>query len=87
MASVPFCPVSWDASAPGHEVRCGTLCPEPTGLPNGYPGVLETESAWFGPDMARKSGEFIYRLSGSEIMELEEGLQHFKGRSTASLGV
>lgn len=83
MASVPLVPVSWDASAPCHDLRCGSLWPEPTGLPAGYPGVLNTESAWFGPDMARKSDEFIYRLSGPEIMELEKGLQHFKstGRS------
>ena len=42
--------------------------------------LIEDASAWIGADMAKRSDEWIYRLSSAEIAEVEAAVAHVRGR-------
>ena len=48
-------------------------------LPPGFPQVLNSELVWEGKTVAEKYN-WIYELKPDEIAEIEQGLQHFKGK-------
>jgi hypothetical protein len=56
------------------------------------PGRIEGPSAWYGPDMAKSpdlanSEEWLYRLTGDEIAELDQALEHTRARGLDIIGI
>lgn len=49
-------------------------------LPAGFPAKLQGDFVWEGKTVANDY-DWIYELSGTEISEIEEALEHFKCRS------
>ena len=49
----------------------------PSGIPKGWPKHLESALAWKNGTFDTEA-DFIYTLSGDEIMEAESALAHFK---------
>lgn len=52
---------------------------------NQLPPIQTKKSAWLGPSMQQRKGEWILKLSTNEIMELEEAAEKFH-QSTISIG-
>lgn len=56
----------------------------PTGLPDGFPSLLDVPMAWTGAQFVGRDSDYIHTLSESDLHEAESALQHFKGLSPLS---
>ncbi|KAH7163070.1 hypothetical protein B0J13DRAFT_615672 [Dactylonectria estremocensis] len=81
MASLMAVPVIGSApafelgrAAAGRSVRVV----EPTGLPDGFPQVLDLPMAWTGAQFVDHESDYIHQLSESDLQEAENALNHFK---------
>lgn len=55
-------------------------------LPPGFPQRVDGPIVWKGADW-RGEEQWVYRLDGSELKEIDDALQHFKGVPVRSLCV
>ncbi len=51
----------------------------PTTLPDGFPEQLQSDLVWEG-DSIGEDYNWTYSLNAEEIEEIEQALQHFKGK-------
>lgn len=51
------------------------------------PGAVSGPSAWTGPDLAKREGDWLYRLGARELAEIDAAVRAFKSSGRALAGI
>lgn len=72
-------PVIGSRIAPTHDVAFPAPLVEVSGLPNGFPAMLDSPLAWSGRQFKRDS-DYVFRLEEPHLIEIDHALQEFKSK-------
>ncbi|KIE03225.1 TfdA family Taurine catabolism dioxygenase TauD, partial [Metarhizium majus ARSEF 297] len=70
-------PVVGSRIAPTHDVAFPAPLVEVSGLPNGFPAMLDSPLAWSGRQF-KSDSDYVFRLEETHLIEIDHALQEFK---------